>query len=575
MADGYADDIDASDGDDDDIARFERACAERARNEGLTMDDEDDGLRSDEEDPGLVRARLVQGKGPDPVDAGEWQKKCQFLQEKLSRKDAELAQVKGDLDLLRSEGIGANDPQVELKQRLVDLSKKNRRLQVSVESQKVRLQQLEAEARKPKEEIRKQAEELVMANQAALMGDGGNMEDWKKKYLTASNKLQETRQEVQEMRQQLQKYKKVMLKELGGEDAMQQAISVADDPNASQWKGRAAQISQLQRQVRELKDKVAAGVSAQEDGSSVAVGSAPSVTMAPASAAAAAAAANQPQPRAIAQAAEKRREEFERLQEEVERLRAEQADCKRKREALKSRSTVLSTQVSELKASTQLLVRKSDDDDALVELLRKQLGGSSSSRGGESSEEISGLRQQNSELQAQLERQAQIVVQLRQKSLAASCENGSNRLGPRSVEGGTSEQQLIERVRYLEAEAVKQSEQVRLYREQLGEDLTNNGRPFSAGNTLNPNDKLRQLQDRLSAAERENQALRSQQAHDSEGPDGSPRSDSGSRCGSRSGSRGPGAPGSEQLLRQNEALKREIVRLRSQVSNRSPSPGAD
>ena len=41
-------------------------------------------------------------------------------------------QVKGDLEMLRNDGLGAEDPQTALKQRLLDLTKKNRRLQVEL-----------------------------------------------------------------------------------------------------------------------------------------------------------------------------------------------------------------------------------------------------------------------------------------------------------------------------------------------------------------------------------------------------------------------------------------------------------
>lgn len=69
-------------------------------------------------------------------------------------------EVKGDLEMLRNDGLGPEDPQNALKQRLLDLTKKNRRLQVTVDGQRVRLQQLEIEVKKPKEEAKKQAEEI-------------------------------------------------------------------------------------------------------------------------------------------------------------------------------------------------------------------------------------------------------------------------------------------------------------------------------------------------------------------------------------------------------------------------------
>ena len=42
-----------------------------------------------------------------------------------------LCQVKADLEMLRNDGLGPEDSQTALKQRLLDLTKKNRRLQVA------------------------------------------------------------------------------------------------------------------------------------------------------------------------------------------------------------------------------------------------------------------------------------------------------------------------------------------------------------------------------------------------------------------------------------------------------------
>ena len=82
-------------------------------------------------------------------------------------------EVKGDLEMLRNDGLGPEDPQTALKQRLLDLTKKNRRLQVTVDGQRARLQQLEIEVKKPKEEAKKQAEEISCAMLSCLV-DGLN-----------------------------------------------------------------------------------------------------------------------------------------------------------------------------------------------------------------------------------------------------------------------------------------------------------------------------------------------------------------------------------------------------------------
>lgn len=505
--------------DDDDIARFERQCMERARAAGLpTMQEEenanDDDAESDE-DQGIPRStatRMVQPGASSNVAEADvaLQRKCQLLQDKLARREGELVQVRGDLEMLKAPATGPGDATSEMKQRLLDLTKKNRRLQVSAESQKSRIQQLEAELKKPREQARKHAEELAAQATAGVLGDGA--EDWKKKCLLASNKLQEARQEAQEHRAQIQRQRKVLLKELGSEDVVDRALAVADDPTDVQWRGRAAQITQLQRQVKELKEQMRKGTpeDAEEAGSAVNgemdTPQRPRRTRVEAP--------PERERAALVQAADRRREEFDRLQEEAERLRAEHAESKRKREALKSRTAVLEGQLRELKVHVQTLVGKSDNDTALVAALRRQLCLTDADEAGlvheQSTEEAKALRAQVAELQAQVERQAQTMQQQRQKSFASLCESGSQKLGPL---GSSPSLAVTERVRFLEAENARQAEHVRLLRSRLGEDVESaTGRPFSAESSLNLKDRLRQMGEQLAACRRENLALREQQA---------------------------------------------------------------
>lgn len=81
---GYGEFGGLSEDEDDDIARFERQCAERARAEGALPEE-----GSDEEEE-IKRKRLTAEK---PQDIHEWQEKCELLQDKLGRKEGELAQV--------------------------------------------------------------------------------------------------------------------------------------------------------------------------------------------------------------------------------------------------------------------------------------------------------------------------------------------------------------------------------------------------------------------------------------------------------------------------------------------------
>eukprot|EP00405_Crypthecodinium_cohnii_P040959 CAMPEP_0206563322 /NCGR_PEP_ID=MMETSP0325_2-20121206/22776_1 /ASSEMBLY_ACC=CAM_ASM_000347 /TAXON_ID=2866 /ORGANISM="Crypthecodinium cohnii, Strain Seligo" /LENGTH=551 /DNA_ID=CAMNT_0054065703 /DNA_START=135 /DNA_END=1790 /DNA_ORIENTATION=- len=493
---------DESDGDgDDDIARFERQCAERARAEGLLLpQDADEDMFSDDEgairqpkradkapamDPFQVRAvgqtaTMYGGATSSSAGDTEWKQRCSAMQDKLSRREAELAQARADLEALQQSDRPGGDPGADLKQKYIELTKKSRRMQVTMESQRTRITQLEQEVSKPREEARRQAEEAVLqSNNNAMLGEGA--EDFKNKFLVASNSLQHTRQEVQELKAQLQKQRKVLLKELGNEEQLEKALSVADDPADVSWRGRAAQISQLQRQLKELKDQVKSGAATMSEEPSEADG--PQTPQRPAASRAAAA---RPE---LAQAAERRREELERLQEEVEKLRKEEADSKRKRDALKSRTNLLEGQLRELKTHVQTLIRKSEDDDALVTVLRRQISREAGGGGGGSSGMSEEARRENEELRSQMERQAQIILKLRQQSMASTVENGSGKLGPQS---SMSEKQLLDRVRYLEAENMRFQEQARM-RDRGGEQLDANGRPFSSESTIRRKAKLNQM----------------------------------------------------------------------------------
>jgi len=108
-------------------------------------------------------------------------------------------------------------------------------------------------------------------------------------------------------------------------------------------------------------------------------------------------------------------------------------------------------------------------------------------------------------------------------------------------------------VRFLEAENAKYVEHVKLLKRELGEDDAGPGRPFSAESSLNLKERLRQMAERLAIAERQNLSLR-QQVEDQ-------RPISSASCRSNSSGARLG-PDMEQLLRQNEALKREVAGLR-------------
>jgi len=249
----------------------------------------------------------------------------------------------------------SGDLTTDLKAKLVELAKKNRRLQVAVETQKTKIDAFE----KPQTGSKRVVELPKTDN-----------EDFKQKFLQSSNKLQEARQETQELRATIQKQKKVLLKELGSQEELDKAFACADDPTCQLWTGRASLITQLQRQLREAKGEENKPVSYSSLASS------------------------EPSRRAqqgISAAAHQRRREFDELQARGTVLEEENLQLKKQKEALKCRTQNLDQTVKDLKGHVQVLLEKSDNDDILLS------------------------QRHTPEAEAQLMRQAKIIENLQQQ----------------------------------------------------------------------------------------------------------------------------------------------------------------
>lgn len=76
----------------------------------------------------LVRLKDADSLGQEHKSTILLNLRCTILQ-LLGKQPHQSSQVKGDLEMLRNDGLGPDDPQTALKQRLLDLNKKNRRLQ--------------------------------------------------------------------------------------------------------------------------------------------------------------------------------------------------------------------------------------------------------------------------------------------------------------------------------------------------------------------------------------------------------------------------------------------------------------
>ena len=141
-----------------------------------------------------------------------YEKKIDLLEYKLAARDRDLEQQRNMVEMLRQSEPG-DGVEGALKTKMIDLTKKTRAQQVQIESHKTKNKQLELLVEKLSNEKvdakgGKGKKKVIDATEAPAAPELGN-EDFRRKYLSASNRLQELRQECQQIKGTLQKHRKV------------------------------------------------------------------------------------------------------------------------------------------------------------------------------------------------------------------------------------------------------------------------------------------------------------------------------------------------------------------------------
>merc|ERR1719353_200062 len=183
----------------------------------------------------------------------------------------------------------------------------------------------------------------------------------------------------------------------------------------------------------------------------------------------------------VSKMADERRQQLERQAQELAALKGEVETLRKKEQGARSRTQVLEGQMRELKANVQTLLTKGEHDDETIAALRKhadQLQAQGGSRGGDVDSET--VR----EMEEQIQRQSHIILQLRQKTLQQSVEDGQNSDDP------------ARRVRYLDAENKKLQEHVAMLEGKLATARTSDGRdrPVSAESSIETREQLAHAQ---------------------------------------------------------------------------------
>merc|ERR1719171_2484111 len=189
----------------------------------------------------------------------------------------------------------------------------------------------------------------------------------------------------------------------------------------------------------------------------------------------------------VSNMAEERRQQLERQAQELAAVKSEVEALRKKEQGARSRTQVLEGQMRELKANVQTLLAKGEHDDETIAALRKhndQLQAQGGSRGGDVDPET--VR----EMEEQIQRQSHIILQLRQKTLQQSVEDGQHSDDP------------ARRVRYLDAENKKLQEHVTMLEGQLAnartQDPFGRDRPMSAESSVETREQLAQAQKTIS-----------------------------------------------------------------------------
>eukprot|EP00899_Mesostigma_viride_P011534 jgi/Mesvir1/20381/Mv12288-RA.1 len=296
----------------------------------------------------------------------------------LDEKEKELSTLRQLLDTAMSGDPYSGDA---LNQKILELSKKNRALNLAFEKERTKANKLQAELaalqKAPTSDDQKRGGAAgdgagapavdVDPNSltAQLQAARKTANDWREKYTQVTARVMDAQSAATTLKQENAKLMRALLREVG-EDAVLSKI-LADDGD---WRGRAQQISLLKDKIKELQRQLKAG-----GGSGTASGAEESGSP-----------SFDDRHRSNLERQERdRRKEFEVTKEELQSARLEVATFKGKYEAGAARIRILEHEVRSLKEKLQTLLTKAATDDKLVDALRKELDNLRKSKSSEAS----------------------------------------------------------------------------------------------------------------------------------------------------------------------------------------------
>ncbi|EPZ36725.1 hypothetical protein O9G_002336 [Rozella allomycis CSF55] len=239
-----------------------------------------------------------------------------------------------------------NENKNELKEsKIIELSKRARRLNVSLEKERT----LNDSLRKEIEHLKNSIRDITEAKESNKEHNQAEIEvkSLKEKIQILQRKLEEERIQVRGLKQENMNLKKIVAQEVGIEEVTNGVPPVG-------WKGRQQIISLLKNKIKTLQIKLKESGLHSENGSRPDSVAHSSMEFQPA-----------PQPEVNSK--------VKNLEETVKALHLEAEKSKKKAEQFQCRAYNLEKEVRKLKEHICVLIQKSEDDDLLIQLMERKM----------------------------------------------------------------------------------------------------------------------------------------------------------------------------------------------------------